>query len=266
MIPEILKKYQTELENLKRKSILISENELEILSPDSLDLKTSKYLGYPFIPLEMEYPKDAHGNVLIPTVQINFGEIPKSDSLPEKGILQIFLSQDFDFRKEDCFVQYISEEQLELPHITDFSFLKDEFYSGNPFKHIYKLEFEQSSCWASATDSHYPFQCEEFDDLTIEEYMWELMDEDEDAYDEFSEFFTGESTGSKIGGYGHFVHGDIRGIKNDIRNYELLLQIDGSDEAVYNGEQDVYMHLFIAKEDLAKLDFSKAYIDWEVGD
>jgi uncharacterized protein YwqG len=46
----------------------------------------------------------------------------------------------------------------------------------------------------------------------------------------------------------------------------LLLQIDGSDEAVYNGEQYVYLHLFISKEDLSNLDFSNVYVDWEVSD
>jgi len=265
MIPELLKKYQAELENLKRNSILISENGLEMLSPDPLDLKTSKYLGHPFIPLAMEYPRDTHGKVLIPTVQINFAEVPKPNPYPGKGILQIFLSQDFNFGKEDCLVQYIPEEQLELPHIKDFSFLKDDFYSNNPFKQVYKLEFSQSNIWASATDSHYTFGCDEFDGLTIEEYMWELMDEDEDAYDEFQEFFS-DGMGSKLGGYGHFVHGDAREIISGIKDYELLLQIDGSDESVYNGEQDVYLHLFIAKEDLARADFSRVRIDWEVSD
>lgn len=265
MIPEILKKYRTELESLKRDCILIRENELVVLSPDSLGFKASKYLGYPFIPLEMEYPKDKNGKVFIPTIQINFADIPKMGRYPEKGILQIFLSQDFNFREEDCFVRYIREEQLEWPHITDFSFLKDELYANNPFKQIYKLEFEQSTCWASEKDSHYAFTCEEFDDLTIEEYLWELMDEDEDAYDECRDFFA-DGMGSKLGGYGHFVHGDIREIKTDIKDYELLLQIDGSDEAVHNGEEDVYLHVFIDKEDLAKADFSKVRVDWEVSD
>lgn len=266
MIPKILEKYKSELESHRRDSIIISENELNLLSPDPLDFKTSKYRGYPFIPLTMEYPKDKNGNVLIPTVQINFAEIPKSDLFPEKGILQIFLNQHFNFGKEDCFVQYITEEQLELPCIEDFSFLKDEFYSNNPFKSIYTLNFGKNFSWASATDSQYQFQCEEFDDLSIEEYMWELLDEDEDSYDEFSEFFTGESMGSKLGGYGYFIHGDFRKIENCINDYILLLQIDGSDEAVYNGEQYVYLHLFISKEDLSNLDFSNVYVDWEVSD
>lgn len=265
MIPEILKKYEAELANLKRDCILISENALEVLRPDPLDLQTSKYLGDPFIPLSMEYPKDKHGKVMIPTVQVNFAELPRSGTYPEKGLLQLFLSQDFNFRKEDCFVQYIPEAQLDGPHMTDFSFLKEALYSSNPFKHIYKLEFSPSSDWASATDSHYTFDCEAFDGQTIEEYMWELMDEDEDAYDEFQEFFS-DGTGSKLGGYGHFVHGDARETSKEIKDHVLLLQIDGSDEAVYNGEQDVYLHLFIAKEDLEKGDFSGVRVDWEVSD
>ena len=266
MIPTILKKYQTELEHYKRNEIIISEDELEVLSPDSLDFKSSKYLGYPFIPLTMEYPKDKKGNVLIPTIQINFAEIPRTGLYPEKGILQIFLSQDFDFKNEDCFVQYITEEQLEEPHIEDFSFLKDEFYINNPFKSIYGLAFVQNTCWASATDSTYSFQCDEFDDLNIEEFMLELFDEDEDMYEEFYDFFTSESMGSKIGGYGYFAHGDIRRIMKGWKDHLLLLQIDGSDESVYNGEQDVYMHLFISEEELKNLDFKNVYVDWEVTD
>lgn len=109
MIPQILEKYKIELESYKRDSILISENELRI-NPDPSDFRTSKYLGYPFIPLTMEYPKDHNGNVFIPTIQINFAEVPKSDLFPEKGILQVFLSQEFNFKQEDCFLQYIAEE------------------------------------------------------------------------------------------------------------------------------------------------------------
>ncbi|MFC3158458.1 Uncharacterized protein YwqG [Chryseobacterium arachidis] len=266
MIPTILEKYHTELEHFKRNEIIISENELEVLNPDSLNFKSSKYLGYPFIPLSMEYPKDIKGNVLIPTIQINFAEIPKTDWFPDKGILQIFLSQDFDFKNEDCFVQYITEEQLKEPHIEDFSFLKDEFYRSNPFKSIYSLAFGQSTCWASATDSSYAFRCEEFNDLHIEEFMVELFDEDEDTYEEFYDFFTSESMGSKIGGYGYFVYGDVRQIKRELKDHQLLLQIDGSDESVYNAEQNVYMHLFISKEDLKNLDFNNVYVDWEVTD
>lgn len=265
MIPQILEKYKTELESYKRDSILISENELRI-NPDPSDFKTSKYLGYPFIPLTMEYPKDHNGNVFIPTIQINFAEVPKSDLFPEKGILQVFLSQEFNFKQEDCFLQYIAEEQLELPCLTDFSFLKDEFYSKNPFKSICQLNFEKSVSWASATDSQYRFQCDEFDGVSVEQYMWDLMDEDEDAYEEFYDFFDGESRGSRLGGYGYFLHGDIRNIKNHIKNDILLLQIDGSDESIYNGEQDVYLHLFISEKDLKNRDFSRVYIDWEVSD
>lgn len=265
MIPEILQKYEAELESLRKDCILISEDALEVLRPDPLDLQTSKYLGDPFIPLGMEYPKDKDGKVLIPTVQLNFAELPRSGPYPEKGLLQLFLSQDFNFRKEDCFVQYIPEAQLDAPHVTDFSFLTEDLYSRNPFKHIYKLAFSPSSNWGSASDSHYTFDCDAFDGQTIEEYMWELMDEDEDAYDEFQEFFS-DGMGSKLGGYGHFVHGDPREISKELKDHELLLQIDGSDEAVYNVEQDVYLHVFIAKEDLVKGDFSGVRVDWQVSD
>lgn len=96
--------------------------------------------------------------------------------------------------------------------------------------------------------------------------MWDLMDEDEDTYEEFYDFFDGESRGSRLGGYGYFLHGDIRNIKSHIKNDILLLQIDGSDESIYNGEQDVYLHLFISEEDLKNRDFSRVYIDWEVSD
>ncbi|WP_420571724.1 DUF1963 domain-containing protein [Kordia sp.] len=267
MIPDFLSQYKDALKKHARNSILISEDEIGTLIPDATAITQSKYLGHFFIPKTMTFPKGTDGNFLLPTIQINFEEIPELTGFPNEGLLQVFLPQHANFDKADICIQYISKEQLQEPHITDFSFLTEEMYQHHFFKNIYKLSFEKDISWASATDSQYLFRWDEIpENETLADYLEELSWEDEDAYDDLYELFTGDSMGSKIGGYGYFPNGDLRAISHDIKEHVLLLQIDGSDENIFSEEQDIYFHLFISKTDLLNKNFSNVIVDWQITD
>lgn len=267
MIPDFLLNYKDALEKHARDSILVSEDEIGTLIDDTTALMQSKYLGHFFIPKSMEYPKGEDGNFLIPTIQINFAEMPQLPNFPSNGLLQVFLPQQLQYEKEAVFVQYITKAQLEESSITDFSFLTEDLYQHNFFKSIYTLSFQKDTSWASATDYQYKFRWDEIpEDETLAEHIEELSIDDEDRYDDLFDLFTGNSMGSKLGGYGYFVHGDLREIRSELKDHVLLLQIDGSDENVFSEEQDIYFQLFISKADLQNRYFSNVIVDWQVTD
>lgn len=267
MIPDFLSKHTEALKKHARNSILISENEIDTLIDDSTELTQSKYLGHFFIPKTMEFPKATDGKLLIPTIQINFAEMPQLSGFPNEGLLQVFLPQEINYKKEDILVQYISKEQLAASPITDFSFLTAKMYEHSMFESIYTLSFQKDVSMASATDCQYTFRWDEIpEDETLTDYIDELSIDDEDKYDSLYELFTGDSMGSKLGGYGYFVHGDFRAIRSELIDHILLLQIDGGDENVFSEEQDIYFHLFISKADLQHRNFSNVIADWQITD
>ena len=66
MIPKFLNKFETELKKYKREFVKINAKSLNISAfEDQLDIKTSKFLGFPFYPKSKIYPTDKNGKPML---------------------------------------------------------------------------------------------------------------------------------------------------------------------------------------------------------
>ncbi|MBU3011681.1 DUF1963 domain-containing protein [Polaribacter vadi] len=253
MIPKFLKKYEDELKKYEREFVKINAKPIKCeLLKDGLSLKESKFLGKPFLPLDIEYPKDKNGNPMIMIAQLNFEEIPNLENFPKDGILQLFLSP-FDWYEEDFKIFYHPKENLDKAFLTDFSFLNESYYEESPIFKIHKLSFEKSIDKGNSEDLQFDFS---FDGLSYWEFEETLT---EDKRNDLFDFFTCES--HKIGGYADFTQSDPRNYEGNNVDDIQLLQIDSEDDIMF-GDSGLG-HIFINKKSLLEKDFSKAYFYWD---
>lgn len=256
MIPDFLKDREEELKAYVKPSIHVFISELtQPALEDPLGILQSKYLGLPFIPLEMDYPKDSKGRPMILGVQINFEDLPQLDPLPKDGVFQIFLSQNFTYPGDEYKTFYHPADTLTHENMSDFSILDASVYDGFPIKKIHELSFQLTTDYGGAKDSDFNML---FDDMTADEFLSELLDTDNEKYDELADYLACD--GNKIGGYAEFIQSDVR--KRDAKgNLEFqLLQMDGE---YIKFDDWTYVHLFIPFLDLKDKNFENTYIYWD---
>ena len=253
MIPELLQPFADDLQQYERECVRIDAipHETGVLI-DMLPLKTSKFLGRPFFPKIKEYPKDAQGRPMILIAQLNFEEIPPLEGFPEKGILQLFFSAE-DWYDDDYKIIYHTPIEMNALPMTDFSFLKEEDYEESPIHNVHELSFVHDVDMGSTEDSQFGFINERQD-------FWDFIEDlEDDLANDILQYLDGG--GHKLGGYAAFTQSDPREDDIEALNDIQLLQID-SDDAIMFGDCGVG-HIFISKEDLAALNFDKAYFYWD---
>ena len=254
-IPEVLNQFADELTNKQRQYVSIEATPLDCeLNNDPLDLKQSKFMGNPFVPEDMVYPEDKHGNPLVLLAQINFSEMPELEGFPTDGILQLYFSTTewWDMPGAEKII-YLNGDDLKKSPKTDFSFIKADFYKELPVWKIHSLSFKKSIDTGNSEDCQFSFDFGGKDYWDFEE---SLNESDKEA---FYEYFSGE--GHKIGGYAYFTQGDPRDYSEDQRNDIQILQIDTDDEIMF-GDSGIG-HIFISPENLARKDFDKVYFYWD---
>lgn len=252
MIPEFLKKYESELKKNEREVIRINAKPIKgNFLTDSLGIKKSKFLGYPFYPEDKEYPKDNNGKPLILIAQINFEEIPQLDDFPKDGILQLFLYTE-DWYEDEYKIVYHTKEELEKPYLKDFSFLTEKDYDESPVYKIHELSFEKGIDRGGFEDVQFDFS---FGGLGHWDFIETLSEEDEEKLLNYI-----DATGHKLGGYAEFTQSDPREYEERREDIQVL-QIDVDEEIMF-GDSGVG-HIFMDKESLLKKDFSKAYFYWD---
>jgi len=251
MIPAFLEEYKLEIEKFKLETIKITAapkiNQLPLL------LKQSKFLGTPFFPKSIEYPKNKHGKPLIMWAQLNFEEIPPLKNFPQKGILQFFLSPVFwdDIREGDFRVFY--HEHLDQEVITDFSFLEPGLYEDCPINVEHSLSFKKEVEYGSTEDIRFT---PNFRGKTFYEFADTLTS---DEKEELTKAFY--ICGHKLGGYAYFTQTDPRDYDKNIRDHLLLLQID-TDENIMFGDAGV-CNFFISEKDLKNRNFTNVHFNWD---
>jgi len=254
-VPMVLEKFTSELVDKQREYVAIKASPLDCeLIEDTLNLKSSKFLGKPFIPVDMDYPRDKNDNPLVLLAQINFTEMPTLEGFPENGILQLYFSSTgwWDMNNSERII-YLTDNDLQKEPKTDFSFIGVDAYEELPIGRVHSLTFKKGIDTGNGEDSQFSF---EFDGKDYWEFEEALNDEDKK---EFNQYFS--SIGHKIGGYGGFTQEDPRGYEKIHRNDVQLLQIDVDDEIMF-GDSGLG-HLFIAPKDLASKSFEKAYFYWD---
>lgn len=253
MIPDFLKKFESDLKKYEREFVrIIAKPEKEKLLEDNLNLKDSKFLGKPFFPIDREYPKDQNGKPMIMVAQLNFEQIPELDLFPKNGILQLFLSSS-DWYLDGSAIVYHSVEELTKKPLSDFSFITEKDYDEMPVFKLHQLSFEKGIDKGGSEDSQFDYL---FDDMDYWDFTENLTEEQEKL---FGEYF--DAMGHKIGGYAEFTQSDPRDCNDGQSDDIQVLQIDVDDHIMF-GDSGLG-HIFIDKESLLEKNFSKAYFYWD---
>ncbi len=220
----------------------------------------SKFGGYPYLPKNQEFPKNAKGEHLLFLAQINFEELPSNDIFPSQGLLQFFINDDhlLGYRKEnptqqDFFriIYYPEIQNSKESLINEFSFLRK--YKQTPLKGGGKgwgMSFYDETEWCSPSDYR-------FESLMGKDFFSNFG---ADYWDRIIEFEEGVmADGIKMGGYSYFINDDPRSIENPLIQ---LLQVDSDGEAI-DIPQEGILHFFIDENSLKNKDFSKVFYHYD---
>jgi len=248
MIPEFLSEFKTQLEKYKLETIKIAATPLK--NEESTSIHSSKFLGKPYLPIGMEYPKDKENRPMILWAQINFSEIPVLEGYPRQGILQFFVSAEW-FDMDDYRVLFHENSTEDFQ--TDFSFLTEEMYEESPIYCEHQLNFSKEIEYGSSEDFRF--------DMTFNgKDYWDFHEAlTKNQKKEIEKIIDG--TDHKIGGYAYFTQADVRDYNKELRQDLLLLQID-TDEEIMFGDSGV-ANFFINPEDLKNKRFEKAWFNWD---
>jgi len=261
-----------------------------------LNLWQSKFFGQPYLLKDQKYPTDNNGNNLYLLAQFDFYEIPNSPPFPKQGLLQFWISDNdlyglnfADRTKQDKFKVIYHKEIHKNPEklMQDFSFLptlgkesdwiicedqkkntdKYKYKSpGNPTE--YSLDFKLDTMPITSCDKYFyklfesDFKNAEnkFDDFN----EYEFMDEYDKKYDKKYDKHLNRYASHIIGGYPDFTQEDPRGDGEEyLKQNILLFQMDSdiTNEIMW-GDMGI-ANFFINQEDLAKLDFSNVFYNWD---
>ncbi|XP_045463866.1 uncharacterized protein YwqG-like [Harmonia axyridis] len=244
-IPEKYAPYADEIKATIKKTIKFKLQK----NPD-LKLWQSKVGGSPYLPLNEPYPLNSEGEPLLFLAQVNFSELPRIEEFPEEGILEFYIDGQDDIlgyeNKEGGFkVLYFKDiEEDETKLHSEFKKLTFPF---GPFQvdASYSMDFSLEDQYMSILD--YRFE-------NIVDY-----EDDYDMYDQYNDLYP--ANGNRLWGYPYFTQSDPREGVNNLKDYELLFQLD-SDESIIWGDMGVGA-FFIKPDDLQKLDFTNILYNWD---
>jgi uncharacterized protein YwqG len=249
-LPKELLAYKEKIEATKQIYIPI-----ELEKAEDISLTTSKVGGYPYLPMDMEYPIGKDGVDLDFLAQINFAEMPPLQDYPTHGILQFYIDYEMDIDYDDALnsnIKVIYHETIEQSYQTQFPKLD---------------EIRQDEAYLSPIDDNCEFKmifCSpEYEVVGYNDFRFDEIDMEESAVDAYWDTsFSGN--GHKIGGYAFFTQTDPRYYKeNELGDYtHLLFQLDSDEEGVMWGDMGVG-NFFIRPQDLRNRDFSKVLFNWD---
>lgn len=246
----------------------------------------SKVGGTPYLPMSAEYPRSTAGVALKLLAQVNFSEAPNLYGFPEKGILQFFIDPTDEFLGMGSDFDHIGQNLFRVKYFEDVeedaSKLKtEELFHIDGGKVVDIVSKKESPLyWPLDADCQLSMEFEPF-----QQYM--TVNDDRvgtdifgcdpnlpcheqyaacaELFDDYEEHF--KSKGHQIGGYPFFTQHDPRCTNQDLRGYELLLQLDSeffesNNIGICWGDMGVG-GFFIRPEDLEKRDFSRVMYNWD---
>jgi uncharacterized protein YwqG len=226
----------------------------------------NKFGGVPYIPKDFDYPLDAENNPMLLLAQLNFEKLPKLEGLPDKGILQFFISakraettdNGVVTSPQNVRVIYHSEVNTKKnalgtpPSVKKLK--KDDF----PLKGEFALVPKIKNCPMSPSDFRFEAAFVAFFNKKTGKALKTIEQIEEFCNIEFYEEY-GEIGGHRVGGFPMFTQGDPRNKDEYKKHTVLLLQID-SDKSLGKSEinwgNNGVANFFITPEALEKLDFT----------
>lgn len=244
---------------------------------DKLSIYDSKFGGIPYWDFSQEFPTDSKGEKLNLLAQINFDkENFNDDRLPQKGILQFYISSNDDIygmnfdeqdKQTDWKVVYhqnvnynITEEEITNNGVKTFKETTPEYYA--PFNETYKISFEATDEVMNCNDEKFnsvvtKILKDKFNVIVEENKVSDYLEQiDEKYYEKF------ETWGHKLLGYPAFTQSDPRCYSKEYSRYDtLLLQIDTDDDIMW-GDSGV-ANFFINKDNLHNMNFNNILYNWD---
>ncbi len=240
---------------------------IEAIPHENLPLTASKFIGTPYFPKTMEYPKDSQNQPMILLAQLNFAETPPLENYPIEGILQFFISANHDYfgsdmdsydyfgkltnKNEDVNYKIIYHsviiENLSQVETPIFNFEETNL----PIDTEHEIKFTLEDEYAPISDWRHRsyFSKAEYD----------ILYNDDDLLDKYCNSIT--SLGHKIGGYANFTQEDPRSDEWG-SDYILLFQMDSIGDHIMWGDVGV-ANFFITEKDLKNKDFSHVFYTWD---
>jgi uncharacterized protein YwqG len=233
---------------------------------NDLQLWQSKFGGLPYFPKELQYPTDSKRQAMFLLAQINFGEIPKLPSFPEKGILQFYISGGSDIYGA-CFESPAQQDDFRILYfpevIENRTLLVTEFdFLSKP--NMLPIE-KQSSLTFSLKHAPVPTADYQFEPKILNlspGSKHKVYNDYQQVYEEYEKLFASE--GHKLGGYPYFTQSDPREFDTySGENYILLFQMDTDSKAGIMWGDSGVANFFISEKDLMNRDFSSVLYNWD---
>jgi uncharacterized protein YwqG len=255
-LTENLEKFRENIESTIKPFIKITAQENKNIS-----LWKSKFGGFPYFPKGMDYPKDTNGQPMYLLAQINFGETPKLEGFPEKGILQFYLSGNIDLWSSMWNRKVVNQNfyrVLYFPEITNKRRNLETRFKFLPKSRVVPYDFQSALTFtlkfAPLSVDDYQFAQKIISKESNLEFI--LSPDYLEILDEYRNLFP--SNGHKLGGYPFFTQNDPR-VFDEYKDEDLILlfQMDTDQEAGLMWGDNGVANFFISKAYLKKLDFSK---------
>ncbi len=240
---------------------------------------SSKLGGLPYFPKSMELPKDSEGNTMRLLAQLNLEELPYLRDMPQKGILQFFISNAHDMfgmneddltDQSDFRVIYHREilDKDQLITENDLPEYKNE-YGDFPFEGEFRLV-------PNAPDVMQPtFFDHRMEEVFIECYNELSAEEITSAFDIGSDDYNNicERNGkieAFTGGYPYFTQEDPRSHDYGLKDFDTVLfelnsiSDEENDIEIMFGDMGTATFL-IPRGNLKKHDFSRVAYNYDCG-
>lgn len=257
-LPEELESLRDQLEQSRIERVQMTATSCK---NSDLGITQSKFGGYPYTPAGFEYPRDENNQAMVLLAQINFTDVPPTESFPEVGILRFYVADDDMIGATDY---WQNEEELlaqknyrvvyhqtiathvpleGIPIISSSEYVKDHIYAP------YSISFEKKDDFLGIAGFDFEHL---FGDCIYAVIDIEANREDE-IIEEYNHYTDTEYIDYKLGGYANVIQEDIRGELKHHQHYVQLLQMHTEPGA---------LHFYIAPDDLKKRDFSKVIYGW----
>ncbi|WP_052351769.1 DUF1963 domain-containing protein [Deinococcus pimensis] len=261
-LPAVLKPYRARIEATLKPAISLERAEGPT-SPWS-----SKIGGVPYRELGQPWPTTREGLTLAFLAQLNFAELPHLHDFPSEGLAQFFLLDDdqmgcdfgeggtLDEQPQDTF------RVIFHPTVTQDNSKLDPAVPEREWDCLPHDPSVEVPLRGELADDVISAQDRLFDDLVGIDFLDETETDDGESLGDARYYAYAEVTSltSKVGGHANFTQNDPRGTEDP---HVLLFQLDSEpDLGVMWGDTGI-ANFFIRPDDLARLDFSRVYYNWD---
>lgn len=240
----------------------------------------SKIGGRPYWPADKEYPTDDQGRKMLMVMQVNCAEAGLTAPLPEQGMLQWFISVNPDlmygcrgnYDDEGTGFRIVYHDTVD-ENVTPVNAPTNDTVDDmlTPVKREVAIDIVAEQTAMGVTDGHFNslfFEIvKEITGTLHEDKMWyEYLDNDDCLY--FERHLGMTQPRHQMLGYPVYDQDEAR---RDLERHDVLLfQLDSQYSTIDRKELVMWGDMgngfiFVNSDDLAALDFSRAYYCWDCG-